>query len=52
MGYGFVQFWHKKSTVEALKELQNSELDGHIIELKVSPYRLKKNILIKQVILL
>ena len=35
MGYGFVQFWHKKSTVEALKELQNSDLDGHTIELKV-----------------
>lgn len=35
MGYGFVQFWTKKSTLEALKELQNSNLDGHEIELKV-----------------
>ena len=35
MGYGFVQFWTKKSTLEALKELQNSNLDGHVIELKV-----------------
>ena len=35
IGYGFVQFWTKKSTLEALKELQNSNLDGHVIELKV-----------------
>lgn len=36
MGYGFVQFLSKKSTVTALKELQNSTLDGHVIELKRS----------------
>lgn len=35
MGYGFVQFWTKKSTLVALKDLQNSTLDGHVIELKV-----------------
>ncbi|XP_046463515.1 probable RNA-binding protein 19 isoform X3 [Daphnia pulex] len=36
MGYGFVQFLSKKATVTALKELQNSTLDGHTIELKRS----------------
>lgn len=36
MGYGFVQFLSKKATVTALKELQNSTLDGHVIELKVT----------------
>ncbi|XP_057365562.1 probable RNA-binding protein 19 [Daphnia carinata] len=36
MGYGFVQFLSKKSTVTALKEMQNSTLDGHAIELKRS----------------
>lgn len=35
MGFGFVQFWTKKATLTALKELQNSNLDGHDIELKV-----------------
>lgn len=35
MGYGFVQFRTKKATLAALKELQSSELDGHVIELKV-----------------
>ena len=44
MGYGFVQFWNKKSTVEALKELQNSNLDGHVIELKVSINRFTRHL--------
>lgn len=35
MGYGFVQFWTKKATVTALKDLQGSMLDDHVIELKV-----------------
>jgi len=35
MGYGFVQFWQKKGADSALKTLQNSNLDGHVIELKV-----------------
>jgi RNA recognition motif-containing protein len=35
MGYGFIQFLSKKATVTALKELQNSTLDDHTIELKV-----------------
>lgn len=35
MGYGFVQFWTKKATLTALKELQNSSLDNHNVELKV-----------------
>jgi multiple RNA-binding domain-containing protein 1 len=39
MGYGFVQFLSKKATVTALKELQNSTLDGHNIELKVGFFK-------------
>ena len=35
MGYGFVQFRHKKAADTALKTLQHSNLDGHVIELKV-----------------
>lgn len=35
MGYGFVQFCTRNSTTTALKELQNSKLDDHVIELKV-----------------
>ena len=35
MGYGFVQFLTKKATVTALKDLQNSTLESHVIELKV-----------------
>ena len=37
MGYGFVQFATKNGATEALKQLQNSKLDEHVIELKVSP---------------
>ncbi len=36
MGYGFVQFLTKKATVTALKDLQNSTLEAHVIELKVT----------------
>jgi len=36
MGYGFVQFLTKSDAKEALKSLQNSELDGHKLELKLS----------------
>ncbi|BFZ04762.1 hypothetical protein BsWGS_07801 [Bradybaena similaris] len=36
MGYGFVQFLKKADAKEALKNLQNSELEGHHLELKMS----------------
>ncbi|XP_059141800.1 probable RNA-binding protein 19, partial [Physella acuta] len=36
MGYGFVQFMKKTDAKEALKQLQNSMLDGHNLELKIS----------------
>lgn len=36
MGYGFVQFKERRSAKRALKELQNSMLDGHAIQLKLS----------------
>jgi multiple RNA-binding domain-containing protein 1 len=36
MGYGFLQFFKKNSADKALKNLQNSSLDGHAIELKRS----------------
>lgn len=36
MGYGFVQFLKKADAKEALKNLQNSQLDGHHLELKMS----------------
>ena len=35
MGYGFVQFMTKNGANSALKSLQGSNLDGHVIELKV-----------------
>lgn len=43
MGYGFIQFLTKKATLTALKELQSSELDGHVIELKVRLKLFKEN---------
>jgi len=36
MGYGFIQFREKKAANTALKTLQNTKLDGHVIELKRS----------------
>ncbi|OTF74063.1 RNA-binding protein 19-like protein, partial [Euroglyphus maynei] len=36
MGYGFVQFYQSKMAKEAIKKLQNSKLDGHQIEIKLS----------------
>ena len=36
MGFGFVGFVSRKSAKKAMKELQNSELDGHKLELKLS----------------
>ncbi|XP_065936670.1 probable RNA-binding protein 19 isoform X2 [Magallana gigas] len=36
MGYGFVEFQKKESAMKALKELQHTELDGHMVELKLS----------------
>ncbi|XP_027196335.2 putative RNA-binding protein 19 [Dermatophagoides pteronyssinus] len=36
MGYGFIQFYQSKMAKEAIKKLQNSKLDGHQIEIKLS----------------
>eukprot|EP00040_Diaphanoeca_grandis_P044144 m.11430 g.11430 ORF g.11430 m.11430 type:complete len:941 (-) comp8809_c0_seq1:378-3200(-) len=36
MGFGFVEFSSDENAMKALKELQNSELDGHKVELKFS----------------
>nr|BAN20693.1 RNA binding motif protein [Riptortus pedestris] len=36
MGYGFVRFYRKSSVDDALKRLQGSKLDGHVLELKRS----------------
>lgn len=36
MGYGFIQFYRQSSVNAALKNLQQSSLDGHCIELKRS----------------
>ncbi|KAL1451949.1 hypothetical protein WDU94_006274, partial [Cyamophila willieti] len=36
MGYGFVQYYTQQSASRALKELQNSSLDEHQVELKRS----------------
>lgn len=36
MGFGFVEFASKEDAMKAMKELQNSELDDHKIQLKVS----------------
>lgn len=44
MGYGFVQFQHKRSAKEAIKELQRSELDGHALELKISKRETQQSI--------
>jgi len=44
MGYGFVQFYHKKSADKALKSLQQSVLDGKSLELKRSERTLKNEV--------
>jgi len=36
MGYGFIQFYKAKHAKEAVKKLQNSELDEHKLEIKLS----------------
>ncbi|XP_023239058.1 probable RNA-binding protein 19 [Centruroides sculpturatus] len=36
MGYGFVQYKHKNSAQQALKQLQHSKLNDHALELKIS----------------
>ena len=36
MGYGFVEFVREKHVKEAIKRLQNTELEGHTLSLKVS----------------
>ncbi|XP_013085618.2 probable RNA-binding protein 19 isoform X1 [Biomphalaria glabrata] len=42
MGYGFVQFVKKAAAKEALKTLQNSVLEGHNLELKMSNRTVKQ----------
>ncbi|XP_076264018.1 putative RNA-binding protein 19 [Rhynchophorus ferrugineus] len=44
MGYGFVQFYLKKSTDNALKSLQQSVLDNKSLELKRSERTLKNEV--------
>ncbi|XP_039292425.1 probable RNA-binding protein 19 isoform X2 [Nilaparvata lugens] len=44
MGYGFVQFYKKKSVDQALKLLQQSLLDGHSLELKRSNKTMAVNV--------
>lgn len=41
MGFGFVQYFHKSCADAALKNLQQSELDGKSLELKRSERTLK-----------
>jgi multiple RNA-binding domain-containing protein 1 len=41
MGYGFVEYSSLKLLNEALKQLQNSELQGHKLELKRSERTMK-----------
>lgn len=36
MGYGFVQFYSSRDAKEAIKKMQNTVLDDHTLELKVS----------------
>jgi len=36
MGYGFVEFKEEDGAKEALKTMQHTELDGHVLELKIS----------------
>ncbi|CAF3144105.1 unnamed protein product [Rotaria socialis] len=43
MGYGFVEYSSVKLLEEALKQLQNSELQGHTLELKRSERTMKSN---------
>ncbi|XP_028400283.1 probable RNA-binding protein 19 isoform X2 [Dendronephthya gigantea] len=44
MGYGFVEYKTKKSAMNAIKTLQNYELDGHNLELKMSNKKQTKEI--------
>ena len=41
MGYGFVEYPSEKLLNEALKQLQNSELQDHKLELKRSERKMK-----------
>lgn len=45
MGYGFVQYYLAKHALEALKKLQNSTLDDHKLELKLSNRTVNKYVL-------
>ncbi|XP_034241110.1 probable RNA-binding protein 19 isoform X2 [Thrips palmi] len=42
-GFGFIQYYKKSSADNALKNLQNSELNGHKIEIKRSHRTLKED---------
>ncbi len=41
MGYGFVEFKEEEMAAEAVKTLQNAQLDGHSLQLKISKDRTK-----------
>ena len=43
-GYGFVQYFKKKCAMKALRSLQNSQLEGHNLLLKLSEKTLKTNL--------
>ena len=43
MGYGFVEFESEAGAKEAVKLLQNSSLDSHNLELKISKHRTKSH---------
>lgn len=47
MGYGFVQYYRQSQLSQALKQLQNSVLDDHQLELKRSNRTLQLVLLIK-----
>ncbi|XP_075219928.1 putative RNA-binding protein 19 isoform X2 [Lycorma delicatula] len=48
MGYGFVQFYKKNSLNNALKSLQQSELDGHKLEIKRSNRTVNVNVAVEK----
>lgn len=41
MGFGFVEYGSQDAAVDAVKQLQHSKLEGHVLELKLSHHRTK-----------
>jgi RNA recognition motif-containing protein len=39
MGYGFIEFNNKEAVIKAMKQYQNSLLDGHNLQLSISKGR-------------